>query len=65
MIEKALLIAAIAIAALIAISSVGSGISKMMNRTECAWSGKTVCIPEEPKSEKPEGEHRSAFYTVG
>lgn len=50
--EKALLYVVVALLAVTAISQVGSALSKMMTKTECAWSGKTICIIEDPNKPK-------------
>ena len=50
--EKALLYVAVALAAMMGISAVGSALSKMMTKTECAWSGKTICVIEDPNAPK-------------
>lgn len=52
MIEKALLLACIAVVLIIGISAVGSSLSRMMTKTECAWSGKTLCIINNPNQTK-------------
>ena len=50
--EKALLYLVIACIAMIAISEVGSAFSKMMTKTECALSGKKICIINDPNAPK-------------
>lgn len=50
MIEKTILIACVAITIFLAVGAVGSQISRMMTETECAMSGKTVCIIEDPNA---------------
>lgn len=52
MVEKALLLVCIAVVALLALSSIGSQISRMMTKTECAWDGRQICIINDPN--KPE-----------
>ena len=48
MVEKALLLVGIVIAIILAVSSVGSALSVMMQKTECAWGKKTLCIIDDP-----------------
>jgi Flp pilus assembly pilin Flp len=50
MIEKALLLACVALMAVLGISAIGSSISKMMTKTECAWAQKTICVIEDPNA---------------
>ena len=52
MVEKALLLACVALMAIVGVSAVGSAVSKMMTKTECAWSGKTLCVINDPNAPK-------------
>lgn len=48
MIEKALLLACIAVMLLLGISYVGSSLNRMMVKTECVMSSKVICIINDP-----------------
>lgn len=50
MVEKTILIAVVALTTLLGISAVGSAISDLMTSTECAVSGKKICIFEDPNA---------------
>jgi len=48
MIEKALLLAFVALAMFTAVSEIGNQLSKNYTLLECKWSGKTICIIHDP-----------------
>lgn len=50
MVEKALLLACVALLAIAGISQVGSALSKLFTQTECAVSGKVICIINDPNA---------------